>query len=83
MAFSSNVVQCFEPGRLPEPTRSVHTLVSTPQKRYHYNMKDTLPAPVKMFLSLFLLIKPFRNWLEYRNEQEQLRIDREVDRLHK
>jgi hypothetical protein len=46
-------------------------------------MMNTLPLPVKMFLSLFLLIKPFRNWIEYRSEQEQMRIDREVDRLHK
>ena len=46
-------------------------------------MKNALPLPVKKFLSMVLLIKPFRNWLEYRNEQEQLRIDREVDRLHK
>jgi len=28
-------------GRLPEPTRSVRTLVSAAQKRYDYYMKDT------------------------------------------
>ena len=33
-------------------------------------------------LSLFLLIKPFRNWLYQRNEETQLKISKEIDRLH-
>jgi len=33
-------------------------------------------------LSLFLLIKPFRNWLYQRNEETQLKINKEIDRLH-
>ena len=33
-------------------------------------------------LSLFLSIKPFRNWLYQRNEEAQLKINKEIDRLH-
>jgi hypothetical protein len=33
-------------------------------------------------LSLFLLIKPFHNWWYQRNEETQLKINKEIDRLH-
>jgi hypothetical protein len=47
-----------------------------------YSNQNKMTTFLTKVLSLFLLIKPFRNWLYQRNEETQLKINKEIDRLH-